>query len=106
MSAYFIAQIKINDPEEYEKYLKGFDDIFEKFKGEVVAVDDNPTTLEGVWDYTRIVIIRFPNERELRLWYDSPEYQSLAQHRFNASQANVLIVEGRDWRKEEYIETL
>lgn len=96
MNTYFIAQIKIHNPEEYDKYLEGFDNIFNKYNGKVVAVDDDPTKLEGIWNYTRIVIIHFPNEQELRLWHDSSEYQTLAQHRFNVSNADALIVKGKE----------
>ncbi len=48
MSTYFIAQIKIHDPDEYEKYLDGFDEVFSKYDAEVVLVDDNPELLEGI----------------------------------------------------------
>jgi uncharacterized protein (DUF1330 family) len=96
MNAYFIAQIKIHNPEGYKKYLEGFDEIFEKYKGEVIIADDDPIVLEGSWNYTRVVMIRFPNEEELRLWYDSPEYQALAKYRQKASQADILIVKGRN----------
>jgi len=37
-------------------------------------VDDKTTILEGEWNYSGIVIIRFPNEIELRKWYESKEY--------------------------------
>ncbi|OQX86331.1 MAG: hypothetical protein B6D63_00240 [Candidatus Latescibacteria bacterium 4484_7] len=76
MSCYIIAQIKINDREEYDIYENGFDEIFAKFKGIIVAVDEDPVVLEGEWPYTRTVLIRFPDEKEARRWYESPEYQS------------------------------
>jgi len=90
-----VAQISINNYNEYEKYLAGYDEIFKKYQGEVIAVDDNPTLLEGKWNYTRIVLIRFPDEAELRLWYESEEYQKLAKHRWNSSEADILILNGR-----------
>ncbi|UCE18002.1 MAG: DUF1330 domain-containing protein [Gemmatimonadota bacterium] len=96
MSYYFIAYIKIYDLEEYEKYLEGYDDIFEKYNGKVIVVDDGPTILEGDWPYTRAVVIRFPSEEELQHWYESPEYQALAKHRLQASQADIIIVKGRE----------
>ena len=95
MSCYFVAQISIHDPGEYERYLEGFDEVFEKYDGEVVAVDDHPSVLEGHWDRTRIVLIRFPSEEEARRWYDSPEYQEIVQHRWRASKADVILVTGR-----------
>jgi uncharacterized protein (DUF1330 family) len=96
LSSYFIALIDIHDHERYGQYLAGFDDVFNQFKGEVIAVEDNPTVLEGTWPAGRIVIIKFPNDRELRKWYDSKEYQSLAIHRKEASAASIAIITGRD----------
>lgn len=96
MSTYFIANIKIHDPQEYDKYLEGYDDVFEKYRGKVIAVDEGPTVLEGKWPYTRAVMIRFPNEYELKRWYDSPEYQALAKHRRQASEADIIVVHGRE----------
>jgi uncharacterized protein (DUF1330 family) len=42
LSVYFIANIKIDDVKEYEKYLKGCDGVFAKYRGEYLAVDDRP----------------------------------------------------------------
>lgn len=96
MSCYFIAQIRIHDRDEYQRYEEGFDDIFIKYNGEVIVVDDRPAVLEGRWPYTRAVMIRFPNESEARRWYDSAEYQKLAQYRQKASQADIILVKGRE----------
>ncbi len=96
MSSYFIALINIHDPARYEQYLAGFDEVFEKYRGQVIAVEDDPRVLEGEWPAGRTVLIRFPNDQALRSWYDSPEYQQLARHRQEASVASVAIVSGRD----------
>jgi uncharacterized protein (DUF1330 family) len=96
VSTYFIAQISIHDPEEYEKYLSGFNEVFSRYDAEVVLVDENPELLEGEWTYSRIVIIRFRNRDEAKRWYGSPEYQRLVQHRYSASKADVILAEGRD----------
>ena len=95
MNSYFIAQIKIKDKAIYQKYLNGFDEIFSGYEGEVIMVDDNPIVLEGSWDYTRMVIIRFPGEDEAKRWYDSEEYQKLVQYRLQAADADVLLAKGR-----------
>lgn len=96
MSCYFIAHIKINDLKEYEKYLNGYDEIFSKYRGNVIAVDDNPEVLEGKNAYARIVIIRFPDEAELKKWYFSQEYQELVKFRWNSSDSDIIMVHGRD----------
>ena len=96
MSSYFIAQINIHDNAEYEKYLAGFDEVFARYRGEVIAVDDNVRVLEGDWPYGRTVLIRFPDEDALLDWYESPEYQELARYRRRGSMANIVAVVGRD----------
>lgn len=96
MNSYFIALIDIHDPSKYDQYLAGYDKVFSKFKGKVVAVEDNPRVLEGTWPAGRTVMIKFPNDYELRKWYDSEEYQNLAKYRKEASVASIAIVTGRD----------
>ncbi|MFC1481059.1 DUF1330 domain-containing protein [Candidatus Neomarinimicrobiota bacterium] len=96
MSSYFIAQINIIDPELYNEYLAGFDQVFAKYKGEVIIVDDNPIVLEGEWSFTRIVVIRFPSTDEAKRWYESSEYQLLAQYRHQASKADIILAKELD----------
>jgi uncharacterized protein (DUF1330 family) len=95
MSCYFIAQLQIHDDDEYQKYLNGFDNVFEKYDGEVISVEENPIILEGDWDYSRLVIIRFSNEDDAGRWYHSPEYQSILKYRLNASKGTVLLINDR-----------
>ena len=94
MSFYFIAQIKIQDFEEYNKYLKETDEVFNKFDGKYLAVDPSPQVLEGSWAYDRIVIIQFPNKIKFEQWYTSPEYQKILKYRLNAAQCDSLLVKG------------
>ena len=94
MSVYVIAQINIHDRAEYEKYQAGFLEVFARFKGELLVVSEDPVVVEGEWPYTRTVVIRFPCQEEAQRWYQSPEYQALAEHRFRASKANAVLVAG------------
>lgn len=87
-----MAQIKIHNREEYQKYLDGFDQIFSKYKGLLLAADENPQIIEGKWPYSRTILIRFPSEEEAKRWYQSPEYQELVKHRHHASEANIVLV--------------
>ncbi len=96
MSTYFIAQIKIHDHEKYQRYLDGADAVLARHSGDVVVVDDSPTILEGKWPYTRTVVIRFRNEDDAKRWYESGEYQDLVRYRHQASEANIILVQGRD----------
>ena len=68
--------------------------VFDQYGGEMLAVDEAPVTLEGQWDHTRTVIIRFVNSADARAWYDSDAYQNLAQRRCDGSSADIAIVAG------------
>jgi uncharacterized protein (DUF1330 family) len=94
MSCYFLAQINIHNEAEYAQYLAGADEIFSKFNGRYLAVDDCPKVLEGRWDHSRVVLIEFPDEAELKRWYDSPEYQELLKHRLAAAACDTVLVKG------------
>jgi uncharacterized protein (DUF1330 family) len=96
MSHYFVAQIRVNDPSEYELYLEHFDEIFSKFKGEYLAIDENPTLLEGNWDYTKSVIIKFNSKRDFEDWYYSDDYQKILKHRLKASKSDTVLLKGLD----------
>ena len=94
MIHYFVAQIKINNPDEYEKYLERFDDIFSQYKGEYLAIDESPTLLEGNWNYTKSVLIKFNSKQDFEDWYYSDDYQLILKHRLNASKCDTILIEG------------
>ncbi len=94
MSSYFIAQIKIHDSQEYEKYLQGTDAVFSKYRGKYLAVDCNPERLEGEWKHDRIVVIEFPNDEELKRWYNSDDYKAILKYRLNAAECDTIIAHG------------
>jgi len=94
MPVYVVALIEIEDREQYGRYEAGFLEIFSKYQGEILAVDESTTAIEGQWPATRSVILRFPSEEEAQRWYNSAEYQDLAQHRFRASKGNIALIHG------------
>jgi len=93
MSSYFVANIRITDEVEYSKYLENVESVFNKFNGEYLAVDSNPTILEGSWEYSRVVLIRFPDKDSLDKWYYSDEYQAILKYRLSAADCDTIIVE-------------
>jgi uncharacterized protein (DUF1330 family) len=94
MMHYFSAQIRINDPDEYEKYLDKFDDIFSRYKGEYLAIDESPTLLEGEWNYTKSVLIKFNCKQDFEDWYYSEDYQKILKYRLKASRCDTILLEG------------
>lgn len=94
MKHYFVANIKVHDQKEYEKYLDKVDEIFSKYKGKYLAVDESPLRLEGKWDYSKSVIIEFRSKKDFEDWYFSEDYQKILRHRLNASSCDTILIEG------------
>jgi len=95
MSCYFLANIKIEDQLGYEKYLTKVDEVFAKFNGKYLAVEDKPKILEGIWDYSRVVIIEFETEKDFNHWYNSKEYQEILKYRLDSSSSDSILVNGK-----------
>ena len=55
MTVYAIALINIADRERHGAYERGFMEIFCRYSGKLLAVDEAPTVKEGDWPYTRCV---------------------------------------------------
>ena len=94
MTAYVMAQINIHDRSRYGKYEAGFMDIFAKYQGTLLSVDEAPEVLEGEWPHTRTVLIGCPSSQDAKNWFLSAEYQELAKHRHAAAESRCVIVQG------------
>ena len=94
MTVYLLAQIEIQDPVEYQIYLDGFFQIFEKYNGKFLGSDPDTEVIEGEWSYPRTAIMAFPSEAEARAWHDSDEYQQLAKYRWASARSNLVMVQG------------
>jgi uncharacterized protein (DUF1330 family) len=94
MSTYVIANLEIHDRETYGQYEAGFIEIFAKYQGKLLAVDEAQRVLEGGEAPTRTVVLEFPSDLEARRWYDSAEYQELMKHRVAASSGDIRLVTG------------
>lgn len=94
MSVYFIANIEIRDEMEYQKYLARVDGVFAQFEGKYLAVDLNPEVLEGTWDYSRVVLIEFPDRSALLRWYRSEAYQEILKFRLRGARCDSVVIEG------------
>jgi len=84
----------IHDRAEYDKYEEQFFDIFAKFDGKMLSVDEEPQVVAGEWTATRSVLIEFPDKPKLFAWLASPEYQAIGKHRDAGSTAEAIIVNG------------
>ena len=94
MSVYIIAKFTIHDRSEYDIYESGFAEVFAKFDGKMLSVDEEPMVLAGDWNATRSVIIEFPSQKSALAWMSSDEYQAIAKHRNAGSTVTSILVKG------------
>ena len=94
MTAYLVAQVRIDDQETYQRYREAVPPLVDRFGGRFRARGGELEVLEGAWPFPRLVIIEFPSRDAARLFYDSPEYQRILPLRQQASAGNVVLVEG------------
>lgn len=94
MSVYIIARFNIHDRSEYDQYSAGFQEVFKKFDGKMLSIDEDPLVLAGTWNDTRSVIIEFPSQQSALAWMNSDDYQAIAKHRNAGSTVNSILVKG------------
>ena len=94
MAVYIIAQISISDRETYGKYEERFMDVFTRFGGQLLSVEEEAHILEGDWPCTRTVLAEFPTRSAALEWYECNEYQALAAYRHAASISNIALIRG------------
>ena len=96
MPVYFIANIRMKDEAAYQPYLKDVNDTLARYSGAYLAVDDNPRVMEGEWPYTRLALVRFPDEETLNRWYYSDEYQAILHYRLDHAECDTIVVRGKE----------
>jgi uncharacterized protein (DUF1330 family) len=95
VKAFVIVQIAINDRDGYHQYeTAGHQEIFDKFSGKPVGLDEDVKIVEGRWPCTRTVLIEFPSKELARAWYESDEYQAVVGLRHGSATSNLVIVSG------------
>jgi uncharacterized protein (DUF1330 family) len=91
-----MVQIRIVDSAEYQKYIDRSAEIFKRYKGEYLVVEDEPLVLEGHWDHERTVLIRFNSRKDFWDWYYSDDYQEILKHRLTGAECNAMLAKGLD----------
>ena len=94
MPAYFVAEVEVTNPAEYEPYRALAGASIAQYGGRFVARGGKTELLEGGPEPQRVVIIEFADIGAARRWYNSPEYQKALPIRLANSRARAFIVEG------------
>jgi uncharacterized protein (DUF1330 family) len=87
-----VAQLSFTDVDAYRRYQVRFMDVFNRFTGQLLAADENPTLIEGEIRPDKVVIMQFPNEADFHAWADSSDYQDISRDRRAGASSTILLV--------------
>ncbi len=96
MAAYVIVQERIDDPAMFDEYRSHVLPTFEPFDGRFLVRGGEYSVLEGEWALDRTVVVEFPSRQQAEAWYHSEAYQKILPLRTNASQCNLIIIDGAE----------
>lgn len=94
MSAYIIADVDVTDPQQYEDYKRWSSAAIQAHGAEVLVRGGAVTVLEGNWQPSRIVVLRFASVQAAQAFYDSPEYRRAREARAGAAVMRMIAVQG------------
>jgi uncharacterized protein (DUF1330 family) len=94
MAAYVIADVKIEDPVQYEDYRKMVPATIAAYGGRFIARGGRTEVLEGEWRPNRVVIIEFDSVERAKEWWASEEYRAARELRQRTSTGSLIVVEG------------
>ncbi|MEM9028517.1 MAG: DUF1330 domain-containing protein [Pseudomonadota bacterium] len=92
---YWIARVRITDPERYKDYVAANAEAFRKYGAKFVVRGGQSETPSGPV-HDRHVVLEFESYATAKACYNSPEYLRAKAIRDEASEADVVIVEGFD----------
>ena len=94
MTAYAVAHMRqVTMVPQIVEYLHKIDATLEPFGGRFLVHGGNVEVIENDWP-GNIIIIEFPDRRQMREWYDSPAYQAILALRTDNSQSDVVFADG------------
>ena len=92
MTALWIANVHVTDPESYMKYARLATGAIEAHGGVFLARSGRHVQLEGR-DRARNVVARFPSVEAAVECYNSDEYQAALVHAKGAAERDLVVVE-------------
>ena len=94
MSAYIIADVTVTHPEQMAQYREWSTKAAQEYGAEFVVRGGAITVLEGSWQPSRLVVLKFETADKARAYYASETYTQARQVRQGAGFLNMVVVEG------------
>jgi uncharacterized protein (DUF1330 family) len=94
MSAYFIVDLDVHDPEQFAVYREGVGAFVAKHGGEYLARGGATEVFEGDFEPHRLIVFRFPDRDAIRAFMADPDYEPLKKLRFASATTRAFAVDG------------
>ena len=94
MPGYLIANVKVTDPEGFDRYRAGVPAVIAQYGGRYAVRGGAMERLENADGFTRLVVLEFPSLDAARAFYFSPEYAPLLKLRIETTESQVVLVDG------------
>jgi uncharacterized protein (DUF1330 family) len=94
MTAYIIADVNVQNAEEFEAYRKLVPPTLAPYGGRFIIRGGKIEALEGDWTPTRVVVLEFPDFNRAKDWWASQEYLEPKRMRQRAALTNLLVIDG------------
>lgn len=91
---YFFDVKKVGDPDKLEEYRQHVFETVERYAGKYRVIGGAVETVEGDWHPNFTVLVEFENAEKARRWFDSPEYDRIKSLRREATESNVILIDG------------
>lgn len=94
MTAFFVARIKVRNPEKMQAYSAAARPTFAAYGGSLVLRGTSEMTLVGNDDGPHMTaIFQFPDLSALNAWFNSPEYQQTIALRDEIGEVQFVAYE-------------
>ncbi len=93
MAVYIVSRVDITDPERMAGYMQAAPATVEAFGGRYVVRSGNIEVIEGEQHCDRVVVLEFPTREQALAWYNSQDYRSLRDLRWQAAKASIMLLQ-------------
>ncbi|MDP3133585.1 MAG: DUF1330 domain-containing protein [Burkholderiaceae bacterium] len=93
-AAYIIADVTVTNPDQMAKYREWSTKAMQEFGAEVLVRGGAIEVLEGPWQPTRLVVMKFPTMEQAKAMYHSDTYTHARSVREGAGVMRMVVVDG------------
>lgn len=93
-NAYIIADVTVTNPDQMAQYRVWSSKAMQEFGAEILVRGGAVEVLEGTWQPTRLVVMKFPSVDQAKAMYHSDTYTHARSLREGAGVMRMVVVEG------------